>query len=140
MDTKEDNQDIQMLKEKLWIWQTTIQDRTPIVLLRQEYLQIREEGIQEQIRKITTREWEVTKQLEKKDGQLWEENRIVYIDGKIYVPRNKQLQDKILSDNHNPPDVGHPEQHKMMELIKRNYWWSGIHNNVQKYIRGYQEC
>ena len=28
----------------------------------------------------------------------------------------------------------------MMELIKRNYWWPGICNDVQKYIQGYQEC
>ena len=47
VDTKEDNQDIQMLKEELWVQQTTIQDRTPIVLLRQEHLQIREEEIEE---------------------------------------------------------------------------------------------
>jgi len=50
-----------------------------------------EEGIQEQIKKIQTREQEVTKQLEKKDGQSWKKNRIVYIDSKIYVPRNRQL-------------------------------------------------
>ena len=31
VDTKEDNQDIQMLKEELWIRQTTNQDGTPIV-------------------------------------------------------------------------------------------------------------
>jgi len=36
--------------------------------------------------------------------------------------RNRQLWDKILSDNHNPLDVGYPEQHRMMELIKKNYW------------------
>jgi len=78
--------------------------------------------------------------LERKDGQSWEENGIVYIDSKIYVPKNRQLQDKILSDNHNPPDVKHPEQHRIMELIKRNYWWPGICNDVQKYIQGYQEC
>ena len=60
-----------------------------IVLLRQEHLQVIEEGIQEQIRKIQTREQEVTKQLEKKDRQSWEENRIIYINGKIYVPRNR---------------------------------------------------
>jgi len=47
MDTKEDNQDIKMLKEELWIQQTTIQDRIPIVLLRQEHLQIREKEIEE---------------------------------------------------------------------------------------------
>ena len=50
-----------------------------------------EEGIQERIKKIQTREQEVTRQLEKKDGQTWEENGIVYINGKIYVPRNRQL-------------------------------------------------
>jgi len=62
--------------------------------------------------------------------QSWEENKIIYIDGKIYVPRNRQLRDEILSDNHNPLDVRHPGQHRMMELIKRNYWWSGIRNDV----------
>ena len=28
----------------------------------------------------------------------------------------------------------------MMELIKRNYWWPGIRNNVRKYNQGCQEC
>ena len=45
VDIKEDNQDIQMLKEELWIQQITIQNKIPIVLLRQEHLQITEEGI-----------------------------------------------------------------------------------------------
>ena len=69
VDTKEDNQDIQMLKKELLIQRTTIQDGIPIILLKQEHLQIREEGIEEWIRKIQTREQEVTKQLEKKDEQ-----------------------------------------------------------------------
>jgi len=25
----------------------------------------------------------------------------------------------------------------MMELIKRNYWWPGIKNNVKNYVQGY---
>ena len=48
---KEDNQDIQMLKEELWIQWTTNQGGMPIVLLRKEHLQIIEEGIQERIKK-----------------------------------------------------------------------------------------
>jgi len=28
----------------------------------------------------------------------------------------------------------------MLELIKRNYWWSGIRNNVRKYVQGCQDC
>ena len=78
--------------------------------------------------------------MERKDRQSWEENRIVYIDGKIYVPKNRQLRDKILSNNHNSLDIGYPGQHRMMELIKRNYWWLGICNDIQKYIQGCQEC
>jgi len=31
-------------------------------------------------------------------------------------------------------DIRHPEQHQMIELIKINYWWSGIKNNVKNYI------
>jgi len=27
-----------------------------------------------------------------------------------------------------------------MELIKRNYWWPGICNDVRKYVQGCQEC
>jgi len=56
-------------------------------------------------------EWikkEVTKQLKKKNRQTWEEDGIIYIDSKIYVPKNRQLRDEILSDNHNPLDIRHP--------------------------------
>ena len=61
------------------------------------------------------------KTVEEKNGQSWKENRIVYIDNKIYIPRNRQLQDEILSNNHNSPDIRYPGQHRIMELIKRNY-------------------
>jgi len=42
----------------------------PIILLKQEHLQVMEERIQEQIKKTQTKEQEVTKQLKKKDKQL----------------------------------------------------------------------
>jgi len=28
----------------------------------------------------------------------------------------------------------------MLELIKRNYWWPGIRNDVRKYVQGCQDC
>jgi len=28
----------------------------------------------------------------------------------------------------------------MLELIKRNYWWLEIRNNIEKYVQGYQKC
>jgi len=61
----------------------------PIVLLRQKHLQVVEEGIQIQIKKIQIREQKVIRQLKKKNRQTWEEDEIVYIDGKIYVLKNR---------------------------------------------------
>ena len=28
----------------------------------------------------------------------------------------------------------------MLELIKKNYWWLGIRNDIEKYVQGYQKC
>ena len=28
----------------------------------------------------------------------------------------------------------------MIELIKQNYWWLGIKEDVKKYIQGYMKC
>jgi len=36
------------------------------------------------------------KELDKQDGQAWEDNDIVYVDGRIYIPNNKKIQEQIL--------------------------------------------
>ena len=59
------------------------------------------------------------------------------MEGRIYVPNNKKIREEILEENHNLVDVEHPGQQRMLELIKKNYWWPGIKEDVKKYI---QEC
>ena len=56
---------------------------------------------------------------------------------RIYVPNNKKIQEEILKENYDSVDVGHPGQHRMLELLKRTYWWPGLKENIKKYI---QEC
>ena len=68
------------------------------------------------------RERELVQVLVKKDGLFWEEDGIIYINGRIYVPNNRKTRENILKENHNSVDIGHPGQHRMMELIKRTYW------------------
>ncbi len=50
-----------------------------------------------------------------------EDNDIVYVDGIIYIPNNKKIQEQILQENHDPVNIGHPGQQRMIKLIKRNY-------------------
>jgi len=69
----------------------------------------REEGeILKEIRRNVTREKEVVQALEKRDGLTWEEDRVVYMEGRIYIPNNRKTKEEILKENHNSVDVGHP--------------------------------
>ena len=80
------------------------------------------------------------KELEKGDSQSWEENGVIYVNGKIYMPNNWKLQERILQENHDPVDIEYLGQHQIMELIKRNYWWPGIKNDMKNYIQGCFKC
>ena len=75
----------------------------------------REEGdILKEIRKNATREKEVVQALKKENGLTWEEDGVVYMEGRIYVPNNKKIKEEILKKNHDLVDVGHPEQYRML--------------------------
>ena len=78
--------------------------------------------------------------LEKKDRLTWEEDKVVYMEERIYVLNNKNLKEEILREYYDPVDIGHPGQHKMQELIKRTYWWPGLKEDIKKYIQGCVKC
>ena len=100
-----------------------------------------EEGdILKEIKRNTTREKEVVQALNKEDSLTWEEDGVVYMEERIYVPNNKKIKKKNLKENHNSVDVGHPGQYKMLELIKRTYWWPGLKEDIKKYIQGCFKC
>ena len=33
-------------------------------------------------------------------------------------------------------DVGHLGQQRMLELLRQNYWWPGLKEDVKKYVQG----
>ena len=132
---KEDNKDVQLLKDEMWIRKTMVK----ITMLERKVM-TEESGIVKRIWKNNTREKEVTQALEKKDGLAWEEDGIAYIEGRIYVLNNRKLREEILKEHHDPADIGHPGQHRMLELLKRTYWWPGLKENIKKYIQRCLKC
>ena len=104
------------------------------MILKREITTDKQE-ILEEIRRNGTKEREVIQALEKDNRLTWEEDGIVYLEGRIYVPNNKKLKEKILQENYNSVDVGHPGQQRMLELIKRNYWWPGLKEDIKKYVQ-----
>ena len=62
------------------------------------------------------------KKLEKNNRQAWENNKIIYMKERIYALNNRKIQEQILQENHDLVDIEYPEQQRILELIKRNYW------------------
>jgi len=65
---------------------------------------------------------------------------VVYIEGRVYIPNNKKIREEILKENHESVDVEHPGQHRMLELLKRTYWWPGLKEDVKKYVQRCFKC
>ena len=52
---------------------------------------VEESNILKEIRKNTTREKEVIQALKKEDSLTWKVDRVVYVEGRIYVLNNKKI-------------------------------------------------
>ena len=103
VNTKEDNKNVELLKEELWQWRTTAE----ITMIKRKTTA--EEGnILKEIKRNTTREKEVVQALKKENGLTWEEDGVVYIEGRIYIPNSKKIWEEILKKNHDSVDVEHP--------------------------------
>jgi len=53
------------------------------------------------------------------------------MEGRIYIPNNKKIQEEILKENYDSVDIGYPGQHRMLKLLKRTYWWPGLKKDVK---------
>ena len=85
VDTKDNKRDIKMLKDELWT--RRVSTKAEVIVLRENQVVEKITSLDE-IRRNKTRKQEVQKKLKKDNEQSWEDNRIVYIEGKIYVPNN----------------------------------------------------
>jgi len=135
VNTKEDNKDVQLLKNKLWQQRTTVE----ITMIKRRIM-VEESNILKEIKRNMTREKEVVQALKKENSLTWKEDRVVYMEGRIYILNNKKIKEEILKENHDLMDIGHPGQHRMLELLKRMYWWLGLKEDIKKYIQGCFKC
>ena len=105
------------MKDKLWQQRTTAE----ITMIKRR-MTVEESDILKEIKRNMTRGKEVVQALKKEDGLTWEEDGVVYMEGRIYVLNNRKIKKEILKENHDLADVGHSGQHRMLELIKTTYW------------------
>jgi len=121
-----------MLKKELWTRRTTAE----IMMLKRNKM-MRNSDLLEEIRRNNMKEHEVEQELKKGDSLAWKQEGITYLDRWIYILNNRKIKEQILQENHNLADMDHLGQQRMIELVKRNYWWPGLKKDVKKYVQGY---
>jgi len=77
----------------------------------------------------------VTKNQNVKEGIMEIREGILYRKGMLWVPNKKKLIDNILESEHDTTVAGHRGQVKMLELIRRNFWWPGMNERVIDFVR-----
>jgi transposase InsO family protein len=140
-DGKDDNRDTIVLKEEMFVRTMDMKEEWEEILLRAERFEVTADmDIMEDIRRCTSRETEFLKHLKEKPDVAWERDGVAYFQGRIYVPNRKDLRDRILKEHHDPPDIGHPGQHRMLEMVKRTFWWPSLRKDVKRYVKGCDSC
>ncbi|CCO36910.1 Retrotransposable element Tf2 155 kDa protein type 1 [Rhizoctonia solani AG-1 IB] len=70
---------------------------------------------------------------ELKEGLLW-------LKGKIFVPKDETIRNLILESRHDALAAGHPGQARTLELISRTYYWSSMKKFVNSYVNHCKTC
>ena len=75
MDIQEDNKDVQMLKEEIWIRRMTAE-----ITMLKRYKSLEDFNLLEEIWRNNTRKYEVEQELKKENGLAWEQDGIIYME------------------------------------------------------------
>jgi hypothetical protein len=61
-------------------------------------------------------------------------------EGAVYVPTGRDLQTRVLKACHDHPLTGHPGQTKMLEPLRRDYYWPKMHDDVIAFVKSCITC
>ena len=59
---------------------------------------------------------------------------------KIFVPDDTRLRDKIVGFHHDGPEAGHVGSRKTLEKVSRGFWWPGMGESVDTYVKRCSTC
>jgi hypothetical protein len=101
--------------------------------LLQEILKGQVEGEKIQEIKCNIKEEKSPSFSEDEEGVLW-------YKGRICVPNDRELKDKILHEAHESAYSIHPGGNKMYHDLKATYWWYGMKRDVAEYVTLCDTC
>jgi hypothetical protein len=80
-------------------------------------------------------------ELEEDSSNEWKVTTgVLTYEGRIYVPKDDLLRNKVISLFHDNPESGHFGALKTAELVSRDFYWPAMDATVRKYIAGCELC
>ncbi len=74
------------------------------------------------------------------EKEKWKmKNDILHFEEKYYILASL-LRRKLLKQNHDDSHAKHFEYEKILELLRRKYWWSNMSKNVKEYVVSCTKC
>ena len=70
----------------------------------------------------------------------FEGKSILFYQGKNYIPKDYNLQKKIVSWYYDLLSTGHPGEIKTLNAVKEHYWWPGMQSFIKNYVKGCGIC
>jgi len=104
-----------------------------------------EVAILEKIKKARSKDEDIVKIVEEMkkaevkelQGNEWQvKGELVLKEGKVYVLKEAKLRAEIIWLHHNVLTARHRGKWKTVELVTRNYWWSGVTRDIGRYVEG----
>ena len=68
------------------------------------------------------------------------EDLIVYRHSRYLVPELNDFRTEVIRQHHDSSVAGHPGRARTYELLQRNYWWPGISDDVNRYVKNCVTC
>ena len=60
--------------------------------------------------------------------------------GRLCVPRDVEVRNKLLIDDHRAKYTIHPGSTRMYQDLKRQFWWSKMKRDIAQYVANCQIC
>jgi hypothetical protein len=75
-----------------------------------------------------------------KSAEWSESDGLLMFHGKIYVPNDRDLQRRIIKQQHDTHIARHAGHFKTLELVACNYWWPQMSRYISIYVKTCDLC
>ena len=79
-------------------------------------------------------------ELKRRNFELSPQGIIVKMEDNKRPMVPQEMRQKILQENHDVPIVGHVGIQRIVDLVKRTYWWRGLWSDAAHYVRSCPVC